>query len=303
MSSYPWPFFLPHFALKVLPQLLLSIRIIPFRFSTGITGASGYDAVAAEALVDKRSSNETWRARQKEHLERCSAMLDDNLAAEKQSVFMLSCWHGSKMADCKKQRLVAAAVAVDPENGGEVAEAVATMAEGQCVHRHMSYSEKVTKVWNKCASANNLNMNVLTDTGYYYKEHSSGFGVPPALSSRFIASVANELEKMDAASECYASASGEVSSDGTINYDKMTEKIENAEAKPEFKKAAKKLLEYCRSKKLQNIGNFYDCYMESQPLICDALGREGPGGQGRGRESYHGGRGRRLRQGWIPTFL
>ena len=255
-------------------------------FSAGFSSASGYDSAAAESFVEGQSSADTaWVTRQKEHLRNCSEMIDDRLPADKQGAFVTACWLHLELADCAKQGLVAAAVAVDAENGKEVAEAVSTMAEGLCL-KGIKYPRAVKEQFLTCANSSSLNMKVLIGAGIYYMKLKMGSDDLPDLTAENVTAVADEMAKIDTVTACYATAAGEVGSDGAINYDRMRELIDSARGRPVLKQVAKSLVDYCQNLNPADYAEFSACYFQSQPYACAALKSYGlllPGGRRGGR--------------------
>ena len=255
---------------SVLVCSVLFTPLLPFCFSSGFSGNSGYDQAAAEAFIDARSSDQQWTARQKELLSKCSA-LSQQAPAEKQGVFVLVCWTQLTIAECNRKRLADAAVDANPESGEEVAEQVALMAEGHCLKAELEYSQEVNQAWKTCAAAGELDGSVLMAAGAYYKMLAKDSDSLPELTAENVTNVDAELKKINGVIDCYAQASGEVSSDGAINYDTMLSIIDAAKGKQHVKDAAKKVVEHCQEQAPENISEFYECFAEAQPYACVAL--------------------------------
>ncbi|XP_043201688.1 uncharacterized protein LOC122370285 [Amphibalanus amphitrite] len=251
---------------------------------SGFSGNSGFDQAAAEAFIDARSSDAQWTAHQKELLSNCSSMLSEELPVEKQGLFVQLCWIQLTVGECAVQRLTATIAEVDADNAEEVATGVATMAGGHCFKKGLEYPAEATQMWENCAAESGLDVTVLMAAGAYFKMFIMGDNGLPELTADNITAVAEEFEKIEAVIDCYALASGEVSSDGTINYDTILAGIEAAEGKQPVKDAAKKIVEYCQGENPEDIGEFYDCFVEAQPYACVALRSyaiiSGPGGRG-----------------------
>ena len=202
-------------------------------------------------------------------------MIDAELPANMQGVFVLSCWFQMQLADCGKAVLVAAAKATGSENAEEAAEAVATMAGGHCF-MHLNYTKEAKQQWETCANNSGLDTAVFDGAGIYVKKLLKGDSDVPTLSAENVAAFNAELEKMDAVVECYAKASGEVDSAGNIDYAQINATIDSAtvpkkEKAKHLKEAAKGIVTYCQNQNPASINEFYDCYSGSRPYACAAL--------------------------------
>ena len=232
------------------------------------------------------SDNADWVARQKELLGNCSVVMEDglfpevedDLSPEDQRIFMLLCWLQLLAADCRKQKLVDAAKEAAPDDGQEVAEKVAekvaTMVEGRC--RHLKYPLK--EYWQDCVTSEGLDKSVLKGAKItrYYKLLRKGKPDLPSITQDDVDQVDGELQKLDEVIECYATDSGELDSNGNLNYTRIDQNIDSLTVpnrrRPLKTAAAKAIVRYCRDNQQQtNIIQFYDCYFESRPYGCAAF--------------------------------